>query len=65
MPRPEDLVASRFSLGDREAHVLAAMLNSTATATVELWLARRGSRHDLVDAFVAMAAGAAAGLARR
>jgi len=60
-----DLVASRFSLGDREAHVLAAMLNRTATATVELWLARRGSRHDLVDAFVAMAAGAAAGLANR
>lgn len=59
------LAASRFSLGDSEADVLAAMVNRSATATIELWLTRRGSRQDLVDAFVAMVAGAAAGLVGR
>lgn len=57
-----DLVADRFALDDKDAHVLAAMLNHTATATVELWLRRKGSRRDLTDAFVIMAAGAAKAL---
>ena len=59
-----DLVADRFHLDDPEAQVLAAMLTSTATAVVELWARRKGTRAGLVDAFVAMAEGAAAGLAR-
>lgn len=59
-----DLVADRFHLADREAHVLAAMLNTTATALVELWVRRKGSRASLVDTFVAMAEGAVAGLQR-
>ena len=60
-----DLVASRFRLADRDAHVLAAMLTTTATAVVELWVRRKGSRADLVDTFVVMAAGAAEALPRR
>ena len=54
-----DVVAERFGLDDRAAHVLAAMLNSTATATVGLWIARRGTREGLIDSFVVMANGAA------
>ncbi|HUP86077.1 MAG TPA: TetR/AcrR family transcriptional regulator [Acidimicrobiales bacterium] len=57
-----DLVADRFRLTDRDAHVLAAMLTTTATAVVELWVRRKGSRASLVDAFVAMAVGAVDGL---
>lgn len=57
-----DLVADRFSLEDKDAHVLAAMLNQTATATVELWLRRKGPRQGLTDAFVTMATGAAKAL---
>lgn len=60
-----DLVVEVFDLADPEAHLLAAMLNTTATATVELWVRRRGSRADLVDRFVDMTTGAAAALARR
>jgi AcrR family transcriptional regulator len=59
-----DLVADRFGLTDREAHVLAAMLNTTATALVELWVRRKGSRTSLVDTFVAMAMGAVEGVQR-
>lgn len=57
-----DLVAERFELVDRDAHVLAAMLNTTATATVRLWINRRGTREGLLDSFVVMANGAAAAL---
>lgn len=57
-----DVVAERFGLADREAHVLAAMLNSTATATVGLWTSRRGTREGLIEAFVVMANGAAGAL---
>lgn len=57
-----DLVVARFGVADPNAHLLAAMLTSTATATVQLWSARRGSRAALVDGFVAMAEGAAAAL---
>ena len=60
-----DLVADRFRLSDRDAHVLAAMLTTTATALVELWVRRKGSRGSLVEAFVAMAEGAVTGLQRR
>jgi len=59
-----DLVAERFGLRDSEAQVLAAMLNTTATATVELWMSKKGSRANLVEAFVTMAASAARGLQR-
>lgn len=57
-----DLVVERFGLGDRDAHLLAAMLNSTATATVGLWTSRRGTRDGLLDSFVVMAVGAATAL---
>ena len=60
-----DLVADRVGLDDHDAHLLAAMLTSTATATVGLWTGRRGSRASLVAGFVAMAEGAAAALAAR
>jgi AcrR family transcriptional regulator len=59
-----DLVAEHFDLADGDAHLLAAMLTRTATATVQLWLARRGARTALIDSFVVMASGAAAGLQR-
>jgi AcrR family transcriptional regulator len=62
--RWHDLVVDRFALDDRDAHLLAAMLTSTATATVGLWVARRGSRAALVEGFVKMAEGAAAALRR-
>jgi AcrR family transcriptional regulator len=57
-----DLVVERFELHDRDAHLLAAMLNSTATATVWLWTSRRGTREALIDGFVVMATGAAMAL---
>ena len=63
--RWHDLVAERFELDDPDAHLLAAMLNSAATATVGLWTTRRGAREELLDGFVAMAAGAAAALRDR
>jgi AcrR family transcriptional regulator len=63
--RWHDLVVERFEVHDRDAHVLAAMLNSTATATVWLWTSRRGTREALVDAFVVMATGAATALQER
>ncbi|HVF31835.1 MAG TPA: TetR/AcrR family transcriptional regulator [Acidimicrobiales bacterium] len=59
-----DLVADRFQLTDRHADVLAAMLTTTATAVVDLWVRRKGSQDSLVSAFVAMATGAAEGLRR-
>lgn len=59
-----DLVAERFDLGDRDAHVVAAMLNSSATATVRLWTSRRGTQQGLIDSFVVMAHGAATALQR-
>jgi AcrR family transcriptional regulator len=62
--RWHDLVADRFALDDRDAHLLAAMLTSTATATVGLWASRRGSRTALVDGFVRMAEAAAIALQR-
>ena len=57
-----DLVVERFGLRDSEAHVLAAMLNTTATATVELWMNKKGSRANLIGAFVKMSSSAAQGL---
>lgn len=60
--RWHDLVAAELGLVDPEAHLLAAMLTSTATATVQLWAARRGSRAALVAGVVAMAQGAAEAL---
>ena len=60
--RWHDLVAGRLGLDDQAAHLLAAMLNRTATATIELWLGGAGSRDGLTDAFVAMAHGAAGAL---
>ncbi len=62
--RWHDAVAERLGLDDPAAHLLAAMLNRTATATIELWLSRASSRDDLTERFVAMAHGAAAGLRR-
>ena len=56
-----DLVVERFGLDDVDAHVVAAMLNATATATVQLWVARKGTRAALLDAFVRLAAAAVAG----
>jgi AcrR family transcriptional regulator len=60
-----DLVADRFGLTDSDAHLVAAMLNSTATATIELWIARKGSRTALVDSFVTVASAAVAALEAR
>ncbi len=57
-----DLVVERFGLRDSEAQVLAAMLNTTATATVELWINKKGSRANLIEAFVKMSSSAARGL---
>ena len=57
-----DLVVERFDLEDADAHLLAAMLNTTATATVELWVTKRVPRRLLVERFVTMAKGAAAAL---
>lgn len=58
-----DVVVEHLDLVDTEAHVLAAMLNESATGIVTLWVSRRGSKKALVDAFVAAALGAAAALA--
>jgi AcrR family transcriptional regulator len=63
--RWHDLMAERLGLDDPDAHLLAAMLTSTATATVGLWVGRRGSRAALVAGVVAMAEGAAAALVSR
>jgi AcrR family transcriptional regulator len=63
--RWHDLMAERLGLDDPDAHLLAAMLTSTATATVGLWVGRRGSRAALVAGLVAMAEGAAAALVSR
>lgn len=60
-----DLVADRFGLADADAHLVAAMLNTTATATIELWITRKGSRSALVDSFVVVASAAVAALAAR
>lgn len=59
-----DLVVEHFELSDGDAHLLAAMLTRTATATVQLWVSRRGTRAALIDSFVVMAAGAGAALQR-
>ena len=61
--RWHDVVVDRVGLSDPDAHLLAAMLNATATATIELWSRRHGSRAALLDSFVVMATGAAASLA--
>jgi AcrR family transcriptional regulator len=58
-----DVVVEHLGLVDIAAHVLAAMLNESATGIVALWVGRRGRKQDLVDAFVAAALGAAAALA--
>ncbi len=63
--RWHDVVVDRLGLVDPDAHLLAATLNASATATIELWSRRRGSRTALLDAFVVMATGAADGLRRR
>jgi AcrR family transcriptional regulator len=60
-----DVVAAHLGLGDPDAHLLAVMLNTSATGVIQLWVARRGSRADLLDAYVAMVAGAAAALQSR
>ena len=57
-----DLVVERFGLRDPEAHLLAAMLNTTATATVALWVTKKGSRAALVAGFCGMALAAAEAL---
>lgn len=62
--RWHDVVTERFDLPDPAAHLFAAVLNRSATATIELCLSGRASREALVEAFVAMAQGAAAGLRR-
>ena len=62
--RWHDVVTERFDLADPAGHLFAAMLNRSATATIELCLSGRGSQEALVEAFVAMAGGAAAGLRR-
>lgn len=60
-----DLVVERFGLADPDAHLLASALNTTATATVELWVSKRGSRAALVGGFCAMAVAAAEALSGR
>ena len=60
--RWHDVVTERFDLQDPAAHLFAAMLNRSATATIELCLGGRGSREALTAAFTAMARGAAAAL---
>jgi AcrR family transcriptional regulator len=62
--RWHDLVGERFGLGDPDAHLLAAMLTTSATAAVQLWATRRGTRGALIERFVTMAEGAAAALQR-
>lgn len=54
-----DVVVDRVGLVGSDAHLLAAMLNASATATITLWTSRRGSRAALLASFVAMATGAA------
>lgn len=53
------VVVDRFAVADHDAHLLAGMLNATATATVGLWARRKGSRAALVGSFVTMAVAAA------
>ena len=60
-----DVVAAHLGLGDPDAHILAVMLNTSATGVIELWAARRGRRPDLVDVYVAMVTGAATALQPR
>jgi AcrR family transcriptional regulator len=57
-----DVVVEHLGLGDPSAHVLAAILNESATGVVQLWVARRGSRAELVETFVLATLGAAAAL---
>jgi AcrR family transcriptional regulator len=57
-----DVGIEHLGLRDADAHVLAAMLNHSATGVVLLWARRRGSRPDLVDSFVTAALGAAAAM---
>lgn len=53
-----DLVVERYGLRDVDALVVASMLTSTATAVVDLWVRRKGTRADLIDSFVALATNA-------
>jgi AcrR family transcriptional regulator len=57
-----DVAVDRLGIADPAAHVFAAMLNSTATSVVGLWVDRRGSRDELIDAFASMASAAAIAL---
>jgi AcrR family transcriptional regulator len=57
-----DVVVEHLDLIDSQAHVLAAVLNNSATGVVDLWVRRRGSKAELVDAFVVAALGAAEAL---
>jgi hypothetical protein len=52
----------QFGVTGADAHALAAVLNRGATGIVALWTERRGPRRKLVEAFVAMAEGAARAL---
>ena len=53
------VVVDRFEVDDVDALVLAAMLTSTATAVVELWVRKKAPRPALADSFVAAARAAA------
>ena len=57
-----DVVIEHLGLVDPGAHVLAAMLNHSATGVVLLWTRRRGSRQELVDSFVTATLAAARAL---
>lgn len=57
-----DVVIEHLGLADADAHVLAAMLNESATGIVALWVRRRGAKKDLIDAFITAALGAARAL---
>lgn len=54
-----DYVVAELGATDAAAHVLASMLNRSATGLVELWVERHANRGALVDAFVAAAVAAA------
>ena len=60
----ESVLARHVAASEVDIAVLAGMLNATATATIGLWLRRRGSRAALTHAFVRLVLAAASGVVR-
>ena len=60
-----DLVAAEFGLAQKQAVTVAAIWIAAATGAIDSWVARRGSRRELTDLFVALMLGGVAKVAGR